>query len=659
MGIRIKYRSDESKSVEFDDQVEEIRFGRDPQRNHVKFSPDDTRIGREHFVLRRVAGRYRVVVNEDNPVYIDGEPAYDQQELADVCTIRVGEGGPELIVERLTNAGLPATEGPKPKVKPIHQQVAGLKDQVLSGAGRLSRTRALAMVAVLMAVGAGVVIYLVKRETEEKIGALEIQAIDTKAGQEVLRKIMDAQRSVRQSQQDALDEKVRDAIARQVASQVEEHAAKWRKEMEEYQRRFPRVVAGTRDSVYVMVAGKDGRWNPFGTAWAAAPGILATNGHVVAAAARLQKRGLTIQARSSATGARGLAIESMRSHPGYFQFLEIVARTGPRMPHNRQLLATGGYDVATFLVAAQDKARMSKPLPIASMETLRRLGQGDELISLGFPVENINRGGVDPSRPEPVVQGGRVTSVTDFFLAAGEPDETLLVRHSVPAMGGASGSPILNTKGEVVALLNAGSVVRGPLGERIPVAGFVEAQRADMLREMLDLDPKKLMALQEQRGRRWYDRCVKLRSTADEAANDALVWWRKRIKLETGRLIDLAKDVKRLGVARRELTADKYKATFTITTKEPGRYLAYACATSTVCNIDLGVWPAPGGKQSLRSDASLTFHPYVRWRVERPVAAGGTELLVQAAMPESQRIYRQPDGGLPCKIVLVVFRIRE
>jgi hypothetical protein len=61
-----------------------------------------------------------------------------------------------------------------------------------------------------------------------------------------------------------------------------------------------------------------------------------------------------------------------------------------------------------------------------------------------------------------------------------------LIQHDLPATGGASGSPIVGASGRVVALLNAGNVFMVN-GDRVPNAALVNfAQRADLVRDLLD-----------------------------------------------------------------------------------------------------------------------------------------------------------------------------
>jgi hypothetical protein len=67
------------------------------------------------------------------------------------------------------------------------------------------------------------------------------------------------------------------------------------------------------------------------------------------------------------------------------------------------------------------------------------------------------------------------------------PDQLQLIHHSVPETGGASGSPIINADGKVIAINSGANFYGLSNGARIPLAvGLNFAQRADLLQELLD-----------------------------------------------------------------------------------------------------------------------------------------------------------------------------
>ena len=100
--------------------------------------------------------------------------------------------------------------------------------------------------------------------------------------------------------------------------------------------------------------------------------------------------------------------------------------------------------------------------------------------------------GVNLQRPTPQMQFGRLTAITtDFNTSEDEAAPgrlNTLLQHSLPATGGASGSPMLNERGEVVGMLSA--VNFAMLGKhRIPTGvGVNFAQRANLVSELIDDD---------------------------------------------------------------------------------------------------------------------------------------------------------------------------
>lgn len=70
------------------------------------------------------------------------------------------------------------------------------------------------------------------------------------------------------------------------------------------------------------------------------------------------------------------------------------------------------------------------------------------------------------------------------------------MQHNLGATGGASGSPIFNAKGEIVAILNAGNIIGSVSFEsgnvvRAPSSVMVNfAQRVDLLRDIWPDYPK-------------------------------------------------------------------------------------------------------------------------------------------------------------------------
>lgn len=108
--IRVPRRLRKSRRFTFDDDVEMVVIGRDPRRSDIMFPPSLQVVGLEHMAMKRVLGRYRLVLNADDPVFVNGREAYDGQELPDRCVVRLGARGPRLVVETTTRTDLPPVE---------------------------------------------------------------------------------------------------------------------------------------------------------------------------------------------------------------------------------------------------------------------------------------------------------------------------------------------------------------------------------------------------------------------------------------------------------------------------------------------------------------------------------------------------------------------
>lgn len=122
---------------------------------------------------------------------------------------------------------------------------------------------------------------------------------------------------------------------------------------------------------------------------------------------------------------------------------------------------------------------------IAKDEKIKSLKAGDPIAFLGFPMENLMDGNVNVTNPVASMQTGNIVAVSDFDLKDAGKDGNLLIRHNLPAAGGASGSPIFNRNGEVVALLYGINIIRQKNGERAPSPAQINlAVRADLIEGM-------------------------------------------------------------------------------------------------------------------------------------------------------------------------------
>ena len=87
------------------------------------------------------------------------------------------------------------------------------------------------------------------------------------------------------------------------------------------------------------------------------------------------------------------------------------------------------------------------------------LTPGTPVALIGFPSEGLKGADTKATAP-PTHQFGWISSLMNVFMGQAEPAQQILVQHSVPVAGGASGSPLIDRKGKVVGVVTGGNVVR-------------------------------------------------------------------------------------------------------------------------------------------------------------------------------------------------------
>ncbi len=132
-------------------------------------------------------------------------------------------------------------------------------------------------------------------------------------------------------------------------------------------------------------------------------------------------------------------------------------------------------------------------LELASDSELENLAPGTPVASIGFPVENL-AGSATATKAPATLHFGFISSLTDVFMCRTDPAHRLLIQHSVPVTGGASGSPMIDPSGKVIGIVNGGNttVFKNPedavtAKTRMPNAALINfAQRVDLLKELAD-----------------------------------------------------------------------------------------------------------------------------------------------------------------------------
>lgn len=535
MSLRIRFRGDvlAGRVFSFGDDVERIVIGRDPERSDVVLPSDMTQVGREHLALERVLARYRLVLNTENPVFVDDVLAHNGQELPEVAHVQLGEDGPRLVVQTTGVTTVPPTEHHGEGAPDLH-------DVVARAARRMRGTRrGVVLVLFGLALLAGAIVWVdhstgrkVASVTEEQVrvrGFLDRTSGDLANLIEHHRETTSDLRGRLSHVDETLEEITPDLSGlRKAVSGLGPRMKGLEERLRQKGPRIKRWLTAAGASVYVVVLRDErGVEHALATAWVVGDGSLATNGHVAQFFERVSPggdlEGATLLVRSPGGVPHDHRVTGVRIHPGYDVFLKLWKEYQPTgmSPEGRLHFlrpAGGACDVA--LLEVDDAEALATPLEIAPYSSLEILGAGDVVGLVGYPSEEMSLGGVNLRHPTPTTQIAHVTAVTNFFLAATDAEDALLVQHSLPVTGGASGSPILDEDGKVVAVLSAGNIELSPLGNRAPSAVLVNfAQRADLVQELIEGEAEEAQA---PRSKRWQEGIATLMSLQSAAEKGAL-----------------------------------------------------------------------------------------------------------------------------------------
>ena len=439
LGLLIRYVSapDAGREIEVDAATTEVTFGRNMDAV-VGFPAELDIVGRDHFRLRREVGAWKFVISKQRPVFVDGRPLIDGEELDGPVEIQLsGPGGPRLRIEPRD----PAAGNMLPtRVLAQGEDIGDVALSARRGGRRLSAWLA-GVSALLALVAAGY--FLLRQDV-----ATVVERFPT------------------------LEEQVASAAA-SAASRLDSGA----------------ILARVRPSVYlVAIRTPTGTLRGMGTASVVrlpdGTKALATNGHISEPVREILAKGGAsvdvVAVQPLGPDYPKLRVVRAVTHPAYLEFEKWALRLGALRLESRVRdvkVIPIGYDVGLLYVAEPD--RLGEPLELASREEMEALDSGAPLAMTGYPMQELS--GTDIERPEPNAHVGIVTAVTTFYLFRGAAADNLLIQHSLPTAGGASGSPIFNAKGLVVGYHNATNAPRG-----FPTSSMINyGQRADMLLDLM------------------------------------------------------------------------------------------------------------------------------------------------------------------------------
>ena len=112
----------------------------------------------------------------------------------------------------------------------------------------------------------------------------------------------------------------------------------------------------------------------------------------------------------------------------------------------------GEFDVAIMEIIGYTDCYFD----IASKEDLYNLKVGTQIASAGFPMEGLSD--LNLNAPEASYAIGTIKKMTNFKNEADSPENNRSIFHTIPAAGGASGSPIFTADGKIIAVLWGGAV---------------------------------------------------------------------------------------------------------------------------------------------------------------------------------------------------------
>lgn len=234
----------------------------------------------------------------------------------------------------------------------------------------------------------------------------------------------------------------------------------------------------------VIMAEKDSS-RPVGTAWAVGPGMFATNSHITEAVEPVLAKGGAVFVVINKNSDLRFRVLKTVTHPKYYSDAKAKAGEPPPLNPDGKAQQIGAYDVGLLIVEGDPPVKFT----LASQQKLESLDAGYRVAYLGFPMESLVGGNIDAHYPVATMQSGIITSVTDAWMASAAPAQRILIHHNLPSAGGASGSPVFDTDGEVVGLHSAGNYT---MGLSTAAHRALSKQISDQIRELESAVDEKL-----------------------------------------------------------------------------------------------------------------------------------------------------------------------
>lgn len=226
----------------------------------------------------------------------------------------------------------------------------------------------------------------------------------------------------------------------------------------------------SKNSVWlIQVKTKDEEWT--GTGWTVGKGLLATNAHVVQDIPERLARGEQVKA---------IAANDANQR--------IVLKLGRAWRHPQWNYENFFMDVGLMEVVSGDAGQ---PLELATEQELADLDTPVPVGYVGFPSGGTFTKG-ENKLPAKQAFTGHINSILSTDLNPDVNAENRMVSHNLLTSGGASGSPIINQHGKVIAVHNSGSKARakvvtdsGQDGLSIVKSGFNGGVMVDILMDFM------------------------------------------------------------------------------------------------------------------------------------------------------------------------------